>query len=81
MKSQILEIINEQIKNNNLKITISEKSLDKNYRELNLDSLSLLSFIVACEEKLGYQLPDETFNKITTINELIKAFEDNKPKK
>ena len=81
MKSQILEIINEQIKNNNLKITISEKSLDKKYRELNLDSLSLLSFIVACEEKLGYQLPDETFNKITTINELIKAFEDNKPKK
>lgn len=81
MKNKILEIINEEIKKNNLQIKITENSLDKNYRELNLDSLSLFNFIVACEEKLGYQIPDETFNNISTINQLIKAFEDNKPKK
>lgn len=45
---------------------------DDNIREkLELDSFDALRLIVALDEKLGVETPEEDYGKITTLRELI----------
>jgi acyl carrier protein len=44
---------------------------DDNIREkLNIDSFDTLQFIVSVNEKFGIEIPEEDYEKITTINSL-----------
>lgn len=50
----------------------SELKPDENIREtLNIDSFDSLQFIVALNEKLGIEIPEEDYGKITTLSSLI----------
>jgi acyl carrier protein len=45
---------------------------DENYREiLDIDSFDALQFIVAIDEMLGINIPEEDYGKINTIQNLV----------
>ncbi|MBL6448072.1 acyl carrier protein [Fulvivirga sp. 29W222] len=45
---------------------------DENIREaLDIDSFDYLSFIVALDEKLGIETPEEDYGKISTLDDLM----------
>jgi len=50
----------------------SELKPDENIREvLNIDSFDSLQFIVSLNEKLGIEIPEEDYGKISTLKSLI----------
>jgi acyl carrier protein len=60
----------------------SELKPDENIREtLNIDSFDSLQFIVALNEKLGIEIPEQDYGKITTLTSLISYIRDKNDKK
>jgi len=52
---------------------------DDNIREkLEIDSFDALQFIVALDEKLGVETPEQDYGKITTLNTLVSYIMDKK---
>lgn len=52
---------------------------DDNIREkLEIDSFDSLRFIVRLDEKLGVEIPEQDYGKITTVNGLVKYIMDKK---
>jgi len=50
----------------------SQLKPDENIREtLNIDSFDALQFIVALDEKLGIEIPEEDYGKTTTLKSLL----------
>jgi len=50
----------------------SELKPDENIREvLNIDSFDSLQFVVSLNEKLGIEIPEEDYGKISTLKLLI----------
>lgn len=50
----------------------SELKPDENIREtLNIDSFDSLQFIVALNEKLGIEIPEQDYGKIATLATLL----------
>jgi acyl carrier protein len=50
----------------------SQLKPDENIREtLNIDSFDALQFIVALDEKLGIEIPEEDYGKTTTLKTLL----------
>lgn len=50
---------------------------DENIREtLNIDSFDSLQFIVALNEKLGIEIPEQDYGKITTLKALVSYIMD-----
>ena len=57
----------------------SELKADEKFREiLGIDSFDALQFIVALNEKLGIEIPEEDYGKITTIKTLVAYILDKK---
>jgi acyl carrier protein len=57
----------------------SELKPDEKFREiLDIDSFDALQFIVALNEKLGIEIPEEDYGKITTIKTLVAYILDKK---
>jgi acyl carrier protein len=57
----------------------SELKPDEKFREtLNIDSFDALQFIVALDEKLGIEIPEEDYGKITTLKTLAAYILDKK---
>ena len=57
----------------------SELKPDDKFREtLGIDSFDALQFIVALNEKLGIEIPEEDYGKITTIKTLVSYILDKK---
>ncbi|MGO4816878.1 acyl carrier protein [Flavobacterium sp. W22_SRS_FP1] len=49
---------------------------DENIREtLNIDSFDALQFIVALDEKLGIEIPEEDYGKTATLKTLLSYLE------
>lgn len=45
---------------------------DENIRQaLDIDSFDYLQFIVALDEKLGIETPEEDYGKVSTLQELV----------
>jgi len=44
--------------------------------DLGVDSLDVVEFIMALEEKFGIQIPDEDAQKMETVNDAIKYVEN-----
>lgn len=70
----VIEKIKELGKNHNVNIVIDDENKNKQFKDLGIDSLLVLTFIVEIEKELGKKLPDEILLKINTINELIEEF-------
>ncbi len=70
----VIEKIKELCKNHNVSIAINDENKNKQFKDLGIDSLLVLTFIVEIEKELGKKLPDEILLKINTINELIEEF-------
>ena len=70
----VIEKIKELCKNHNVNIVIDDQNKNKQFKDLGIDSLLVLTFIVEIEKELGKKLPDEILLKISTINELIEEF-------
>lgn len=52
---------------------------DENIREtLNIDSFDSLQFIVALNEKLGIEIPEQDYGKIATLKSLVSYILDKK---
>jgi acyl carrier protein len=50
----------------------SELKPDENIREtLNIDSFDALQFIVALDEKLGIEIPEQDYGKTSTVESLL----------
>ena len=50
----------------------SQLKPDENIREtLNIDSFDTLQFIVALNEQLGIEIPEQDYGKITTLEALV----------
>lgn len=50
----------------------SELKPDENIREtLNIDSFDALQFIVALDEKLGIEIPEQDYGKTSTLKSLL----------
>jgi acyl carrier protein len=45
----------------------SELKPDENIREINIDSFDALQFIVALDEKLGIEIPEQDYGKTSTM--------------
>jgi acyl carrier protein len=57
----------------------SELKPDEKFREtLNIDSFDALQFIVALDEKLGIEIPEQDYGKITTLKTLVSYILDKK---
>jgi acyl carrier protein len=51
----------------------------KKFREtLNIDSFETLQFIVALDEKLGIEIPEQDYGKITSLKTLVSYILDKK---
>ncbi len=46
-----------------------EAAFDK---DLDIDSLTMVEVVVACEERFGVRIPDEALECITTVGDAIK---------
>ena len=47
---------------------VPEASFDK---DLDIDSLTMVEVVVACEEKFGVRIPDEALEQLTTVGDAI----------
>ena len=71
MKEKIINIIKE------LQPGI-ETNLDRPFDDFGLDSLDVVEIVVKVETDFGINLDDCEINKTNTINDLIKAVENDK---
>lgn len=75
MKDRILNIIKDVANKQKINIRLDEQSLSIDFKKLGVDSINVLSIIVAIEDQVGFRLDDAELMKIKTINQLITAFE------
>ncbi len=45
-----------------------EASFDK---DLDIDSLTMVEVVVACEERFGVRIPDEALEQLTTVGDAV----------
>ncbi len=70
--TKIESVIVEVAKSNNIKIDISNKSIE--LKKLGIDSLAAMNLIMQIEEKMSKTLDDSVLINIKTLDDLIKAF-------
>ncbi|MCQ2748278.1 MAG: phosphopantetheine-binding protein [Mycoplasmoidaceae bacterium] len=75
MKEKVLNAIKAVAKTQQININLAGDSLDKEFKELGIDSISVFKTIIDVENAVGFQLDDDQLMKIKTINQLIAAFE------
>ncbi|MCQ3915221.1 MAG: phosphopantetheine-binding protein [Mycoplasmoidaceae bacterium] len=75
MKDKILSVIKDVAVKQKINVKLDEQSLSIDFKKLGIDSIVVLSIIVAIEDKVGFRLDDSELMKIKTINQLIAAFE------
>ena len=71
---KIKDIIIEQ-----LQVEESDVDMDTNLmKDLSADSLDAVEIIMAIEEELGMEIPDEDAENFQTVADLVKYVEENK---
>lgn len=62
-----------------LSVDASEVKPESRFIEdLNADSLDVVEFVMALEEKFSIEIPDEEAEKIKTVNDVVAYIEANK---
>lgn len=46
-------------------------------KDLDIDSLTMVEVVVACEEKFGVRIPDEALETMTTVGDAVAYIESN----
>lgn len=78
-EDEIKQIIFQLLKRIAPDMEPSELKPDENIREtLNIDSFDSLQFIVALNEKLGIEIPEQDYGKIATLKALVSYILDKK---
>jgi acyl carrier protein len=76
-REEIRSIILEQLKKTAPETDPGTLAPDDNIREtLNIDSFDALQFLVALNEKLGIDIPEEDYGKTTTLGSLTDYLEE-----
>ncbi|WP_433495456.1 acyl carrier protein [Micromonospora sp. CA-248089] len=47
--------------------------------DLDIDSLSMVEILVACEEQFGVKIPDEQLKQLTTVDDVVAYIERSQP--
>jgi acyl carrier protein len=72
-EADIRRVIIEQLKQVAPDTAPEQLGPDDEYRlELEIDSFDALTFIVAIHEKLGVDIPEQDYGKITTLRTLVQ---------
>lgn len=74
MKEKILNIIKKFAKKSKIDIEFVDATYGVEFKNLGIDSITVLNIIVIIEKQLGVRLDDSQLIKIKTINQLIDAF-------
>lgn len=63
-----------------LKVKIDEVQPDSDFvKDLNADSLDVVEFIMALEDKFEIKIPDEAAEKIKTVKDVVQYITEYKP--
>lgn len=46
-------------------------------KDLDIDSLTMVEIVVACEEKFGVRIPDEALETMKTVGDAVAYIENN----
>lgn len=62
-----------------LGVSADEVKMESKFVEdLNADSLDVVELVMALEEKLGIEIPDEVAEKMATVGDVVAYIEENK---
>lgn len=67
-------VVVEQLSVNADDVKLESKFVD----DLNADSLDVVELVMALEEKLGVEIPDEVAEKMTTVGDVVSYIEEKK---
>lgn len=53
-------------------------SMEKSFRDdLDIDSLSMVEVVMACEDKFGVKIPDDKVNALETVGDAVSFIAEN----
>jgi acyl carrier protein len=67
VKDTVLEIISAETKT-----PLKEIDLKADIRDMGIDSLATVEIVVAIEEQLGIEIPEDSVNEIIVIEDIIE---------
>ena len=67
VKDTVLEIISAETKT-----PVEEIDLKADIRDMGIDSLATVEIVVAIEEQLGIEIPEDSVNEIIVIEDIIE---------
>ena len=71
IRTDIAEIVNDVAG-----VAVGDVQLDKSFSDdLDVDSLSMVEIIYACEEKFGVSIPDEDAKNLKTVGDAVAFVE------
>ena len=71
MKDEIIELISKTLGINKKKINLKTNLI----ADLDIESLDLVSLVVAFEEKYNLEIPDQDIKNLQTVEDIIKYIE------
>ena len=71
-----IEQIKTTISDNVPDVNLDEISLDAKLRDEEIDSLDFFNIVIDCQAITGFEVPDEDIEKLDTINNILKYFQD-----
>ena len=71
MKDEIIDLIAKTLGINKKKINLKTNLI----ADLDIESLDLVSLVVAFEEKYGLEIPDQDIKNLQTVEDVIKYIE------
>lgn len=73
IRTQLADIVNDVAG-----VDQTDVQLDKNFvDDLDVDSLSMVEIIYACEEKFGVSIPDEDAKNLKTVGDAVTFITSN----
>jgi len=73
IRADLAEIVNEVAG-----IDVDDVQLEKSFvDDLDVDSLSMVEVVVACEEKFGVSIPDDEVKNLKTVGDAVSFIERN----
>jgi acyl carrier protein len=72
--AEIEETVNELLVNE-FKIEASAIDPAKTFKEIGLDSLDVVSFVMALEDRLGIEIPEKEIQHVERLGEAIELLE------
>lgn len=58
-------------------VDFDEVDAEEDLREqIDIDSMDFLNFVVALNEKIGIEIPEEDYGKLTSLNDIVRYVKD-----